>query len=76
MKSKISEAICRDMEQWFESFHQAPETAMQEYDTSRIIAERLRDFGYEVTEGIGKTRHRSYHAAWRGDALPWDPRGV
>ncbi|WP_308558981.1 M20 aminoacylase family protein [uncultured Porphyromonas sp.] len=54
MKSKISEAICRDMEQWFESFHQAPETAMQEYDTSRIIAERLRDFGYEVTEGIGK----------------------
>lgn len=54
MKPIISEAICKEMEQWFEALHQAPEVAMQEYDTSRIIAQKLRDFGYEVTEGIGK----------------------
>lgn len=32
-----------------------PETALEEYKTSRYIADLLRSFGYEVHENIGKT---------------------
>ena len=36
-------------------FHERPETAFEEHETAREIAERLRRSGLEVTEGIGKT---------------------
>lgn len=35
--------------------HQYPKTAMEEYETSKYIAETMREFGFEVHEGIGKT---------------------
>lgn len=35
--------------------HMHPETAMEEYETAKFIAKTMRDFGFDVTEGIGKT---------------------
>src|SRR4051794_28872996 len=35
--------------------HKHPELSMQEYRTADILARRLRNAGYEVTEGIGHT---------------------
>lgn len=40
---------------WHEDLHRIPETALQEVNTSRYIAQALKDMGYEVHEGIGKT---------------------
>lgn len=36
-------------------FHERPETAFEERETARDIAERLRRSGLEVMEGVGKT---------------------
>lgn len=36
-------------------FHERPETAFEERETAREIAERLRRSGLEVMEGVGKT---------------------
>ncbi len=35
--------------------HMHPETAMEEYETSKFIAKTMREYGFDVTEGIGKT---------------------
>jgi len=35
--------------------HQHPELGMQEENTSRFVAERLREFGIETTTGVAKT---------------------
>ena len=35
--------------------HAHPELSHKEVDTARLVAEKLRDWGYEVTEGIGGT---------------------
>jgi len=35
--------------------HRYPELALQEYKTARYIAEKLRSFGFEVTENVAKT---------------------
>ncbi|MGV2819040.1 M20 aminoacylase family protein [Phyllobacterium sp. SL163] len=35
--------------------HQNPELGYNEHRTSALVAGRLRDWGYQVTEGIGKT---------------------
>jgi amidohydrolase len=35
--------------------HQHPELGFQEFRTSKIIAERLRELGYDVTEGVAQT---------------------
>ncbi|MBQ6592207.1 MAG: amidohydrolase [Solobacterium sp.] len=35
--------------------HTIPELALQEYKTSKYIAEKMREFGFDVTEGIGGT---------------------
>ena len=35
--------------------HQHPELAFEEVRTAAIVAERLRELGYDVTEGVGKT---------------------
>ena len=39
----------------YRDLHRHPELSMQEYRTASIVAQHLRDSGYEVTEGIGKT---------------------
>ena len=36
-------------------FHQHPETAYEEHQTARVIAEHLRELGLEVTEGVAET---------------------
>uniref|UniRef100_A0A6A7G1X3 Amidohydrolase n=2 Tax=Hirondellea gigas TaxID=1518452 RepID=A0A6A7G1X3_9CRUS len=35
--------------------HRNPETAFEEFETAAFIAERLRAFGMNVTEGVGRT---------------------
>ena len=39
----------------YRDLHRYPELSMQEHRTAGIVAQHLRDYGYEVTEGIGKT---------------------
>jgi len=39
----------------YRDLHRYPELSMQEHRTAGIVAQHLRDSGYEVTEGIGKT---------------------
>lgn len=43
------------IQQHFETIHRHPELAFEESDTAKYIAEQLRSWGYEVTEGLGKT---------------------
>lgn len=35
--------------------HQNPELKFEEFDTAKLVAERLRELGYQVTEGIATT---------------------
>jgi amidohydrolase len=40
---------------WRRDFHQHPELGNREFRTSKIIADELRELGYEVTTGVAKT---------------------
>lgn len=44
-----------DIAKHFETLHRHPELAFDESQTAKYIAEQLRSWGYEVTEGLGKT---------------------
>src|SRR3569833_2158921 len=44
-----------DLESLYKDIHAHPELSMQETRTAGIAAGRLRDAGYEVTAGVGKT---------------------
>lgn len=44
-----------NLEALYTDLHEHPELSMQETRTARLAAERLRNAGYEVTTGIGKT---------------------
>lgn len=44
-----------DIAKHFETLHRHPELAFDESNTAQYIAEQLRSWGYEVTEGLGKT---------------------
>ncbi len=48
-------AFADDLTTWRRDIHAHPELGFEEERTSRIVAEKLRDFGCEVTTGIGKT---------------------
>ncbi len=48
-------ALHNEMKEWMDHLHQHPELALQETDTSKFIAEKVKSFGFDVTEGIGKT---------------------
>ena len=51
-------ALTAEQEQiktWRHDLHRKPETAFEEKDTAGYIAKLLRDWGYEVAEGVGKT---------------------
>ncbi|MEN9887577.1 MAG: hypothetical protein RL758_2155 [Pseudomonadota bacterium] len=60
--------------------HAQPELAFQEHQTAALVARKLRDWGYEVTTGLGKTGvvgtlrrgtgHRSLGIRADMDALP------
>ena len=40
---------------WRHDIHQHPEAAFEEVRTAKFVAEKLREFGYEVSENVGKT---------------------
>ncbi|MCF2529607.1 amidohydrolase [Yinghuangia soli] len=44
-----------DLEDLYKDLHRNPELSFAEVRTSGIVAERLRDLGYEVTTGVGRT---------------------
>ncbi len=48
-------AFADDLTAWRRDIHAHPELGFEEERTSRIVAEKLKDFGCEVTTGIGKT---------------------
>ncbi|MEW1955369.1 amidohydrolase [Terrabacter sp. NPDC080008] len=49
-------AECRPwQEDFYRQLHQHPELSHQEHETASAVATRLRDNGFEVTEGIGGT---------------------
>lgn len=57
MKAQIIEgtkALHAEMKGWMDHMHQSPELAMQEAETAKFIADKVRSFGYNVVEGIGK----------------------
>jgi metal-dependent amidase/aminoacylase/carboxypeptidase family protein len=43
------------MQSWRRAIHRNPELGFEEHETSRLVAERLREWGYEVTTGIAST---------------------
>ncbi|HTI17223.1 MAG TPA: M20 aminoacylase family protein [Trinickia sp.] len=51
----IDAALIDQMKSWRHNLHQHPETAFEEVSSARLVASVLRDFGYEVHEGLGKT---------------------
>ena len=44
-----------DMRQWRQHLHQFPETAFEEKETAKFIADKLTSFGLDVHQGLGKT---------------------
>ncbi|HYK75833.1 MAG TPA: M20 aminoacylase family protein [Daejeonella sp.] len=50
-----TKALHNEMKEWMDHIHQHPELALQETETAKFIAEKVKSFGYEVAEGIGKT---------------------
>ena len=44
-----------EMREWRQDFHANPELCYEEIRTSRVVAEKLRSWGIEVHEGMGKT---------------------
>ena len=58
MNTKLIETLkarLPELKQWQESMHQFPELSMQEENTSKFIAEKLKSFGeFEVVERVGK----------------------
>ncbi|MEQ5776996.1 amidohydrolase [Thalassospira sp. NFXS8] len=44
-----------EMSQWRHHLHANPELSYQEYETARFVAQKLRSYGIEVTEGVGGT---------------------
>ena len=43
------------MQAWRRAIHRNPELGFEEHETSRLVAERLGEWGYEVTTGIAST---------------------
>jgi amidohydrolase len=51
----IEARLLDDMVTWRRALHAHPETAFEEVSTARLVASVLREYGFEVTEGVGKT---------------------
>lgn len=54
IKNRIAE-FQGEMTEWRHHLHANPELSYQEYETARFVAEKLRSYGIEVTEGVGGT---------------------
>lgn len=52
---KGTKALHSQMKEWMNHMHQHPELAMKETQTAKFIAQKVRSFGYDVVEGVGKT---------------------
>lgn len=50
-----TKALHSEMKEWMNHIHQHPELALQEKETAKYIAEKVKSFGFDVAEGIGKT---------------------
>ena len=44
-----------EMTQWRRHLHTIPELGFEETETARFVASKLREFGIETTEGVGRT---------------------
>jgi amidohydrolase len=51
----IKAELLDKMTTWRRALHAHPETAFEEVSTARLVASVLRDYGFEVTEGVGRT---------------------
>ena len=51
----IEAELLDKMTTWRRALHAHPETAFEEVTTARLVASVLREFGFDVTEGVGKT---------------------
>src|ERR671927_559612 len=49
------DAIVADLEDLYRDVHAHPELSLQERRTAGVAAARLRDAGWDVTEGVGGT---------------------
>ena len=49
------DAIYPDLEKLYRDLHQSPELSLHEEKTAAKMAKRLRDLGFDVTTGVGKT---------------------
>jgi hippurate hydrolase len=54
LESRI-QRLLPDLERVYKDIHAHPELSLQETRTARVASDRLRDAGYEVTDGIGQT---------------------
>ena len=55
LKNSIA-AMIPELTEWRRDFHRHPELAYDLPRTSRVVAERLREFGFdEIVEGVGRT---------------------
>lgn len=52
---EIPTGVVRDVITWRRDFHAHPELGFEETRTAAIVAARLRDLGYDVRTGVGKT---------------------
>lgn len=50
-----AEALRQRLVAWRRDFHRHPELAFEERRSAKIIADRLRELGYEVETGVGNT---------------------
>lgn len=55
MDLNTNTAAHADMKTWRQHLHKFPETAFEETETARFIADKLRSFGLDVHEGLAKT---------------------
>ncbi|HEY9535441.1 MAG TPA: hypothetical protein VIQ77_12945, partial [Mucilaginibacter sp.] len=58
MKTTILEGtktFQNEMKEWMDHMHQYPELALQETETAKYISEKVKSFGFDVAEDIGKT---------------------
>jgi len=53
--AKDIQQLHADMRQWRQHLHQFPETAFEETQTAKFIADKLTSFGLDVHQGLGKT---------------------
>ena len=60
-------ALDTEMRDWRHHIHARPETAFEEVETSRFVAEKLESFGLEVHRGMAKTGRCRHIAQWRVD---------